>query len=298
MRLLILGVTGMLGHKLFQKLSGKYPETYGTARRDLSTAPFKNIPFLQNDKIIKNVDLSDFPTLESLIRSVSPDYVINCAGIIKQRKDMLSPIPCITINALLPHKLHELISKHGGRLIHFSTDCVFNGQRGGYTEADPPDAVDLYGRTKTLGEVDGEKCLVLRTSMIGRELINHSSLLDWFLSQNGKQIKGFTHAIYSGVTTNELAKVVEMIIQRYPELSGLYHVVSQPISKYELLMLARDIFGLDVEIVPDEDVKIDRSLCGEKFMKRTGYRCPSWRSLLEEIASETEMYRSWGIDLF
>lgn len=297
MRLLIVGGSGMLGHKLFQKLGAIYPETFCTIRKDVMVSPLSNIPFFQTDKVIQNIDVTDFSGLQAVVEEIRPDYILNCVGIIKQRKDDLTAIPCITLNALLPHKLAELASSVGGRVIHFSTDCVFDGKRGMYTEDDIPNAPDMYGRTKTLGEIQYDHTLTLRSSIIGRELGGHSSLLDWFLMQNGKSTKGFTNAIYSGVTTNQMAKVIQMVIENYPSLHGLYQVVAEPINKYDLLCLAREVFGLQIEINPYDDFYMDRSMKGDRFETATGYRSPSWPALLEELADESALYKSWGINL-
>lgn len=297
MRILVLGGTGMLGHKLFQMLGAVYPETYATVRGPVSTSPFDKIPFFQTDHVLSGVDVTDFDHLNRVIQEICPDYILNCVGVIKQRKDVLLPIQSITLNALLPHKLAEITSKYGGRLIHFSTDCVFDGKKGGYTEEDRSNARDMYGQTKALGEVFADNVLTLRTSIIGRELRGYASLLDWFLMQSGKTIQGFTNAIYSGVTTNQMARAVQVILERYSDLSGLYQIVADPINKYELLKLAREKFQVDVEIKPFADFYIDRSMCGDKFEQATGYRSPAWSILMQDLANEADMYRGWGVPL-
>ncbi len=297
MRLLVVGGTGMLGHKLFQGLGAIYDETYATVRRSVSQSPFDRVPFLHTDKVIEGVDVSDFGCLASVIDDLRPDYVLNCVGVIKQIKVNLSPVACITLNALLPHKLVEMTRSYGGRVIHFSTDCVFDGKTGGYIEEDLPNASDLYGRTKALGEVTGENALTLRTSIIGRELVGHASLLDWFLAQEGKTIRGFTNAIYSGVTTTQMVKIVSLILEKHAGLSGLYQVVAEPINKFDLLMLAREKFNRNVDVEAYADFWIDRSMRGDKFEQATGYRSPSWPALMQDLADETEQYREWGIRL-
>ena len=285
----------MLGHKLFQKLGAIYPETFCTVRKDISVAPFSNIPMFQSDKVIRNVDVADFSRLGEVVQEVKPDYILNCVGIIKQRKGSLSAVPCITLNALLPHKLAEFADAYGGRLIHFSTDCVFDGKRGMYSEEDEPNASDLYGKTKAMGEVQCENALTLRSSIIGRELTGHASLLDWFLAQKGKSAKGFTNAIYSGVTTNQMANIIQMIIEDHPVLNGLYQVVAEPINKFDLLSSIRKQFDLEINIEPFANFYMDRSMKGDRFEKETGYRSPVWSVLLKELADETGLYKSWGI---
>lgn len=287
----------MLGHKLFQVLSASYPETYATVRMPVGSDTYHKIPLFQSSNLIRGIDVNDFSRLVKVIQDVRPDYVLNCVGVIKQRKEVLRPIECIMLNSLLPHKLAEVVDSYGGRLIHFSTDCVFDGEKGGYTETDRPNANDIYGKTKALGEVEENNALVLRTSIIGRELRKHKSLLDWFLLQKGKTIRGYTNAIYSGVTTNQMAKIIQMILEDYPNLSGLYQIVANPISKYELLNMAKEKFLIEVEIVPFSKYYVDRSMSGDKFKQATGYISPPWQVLMQELAEETDLYRKWGIPL-
>ncbi|MHB1456382.1 MAG: dTDP-4-dehydrorhamnose reductase family protein [Armatimonadota bacterium] len=294
MQLAILGASGMLGHKMLQVLSQSFPDTFALVREDVrQKPPFNRISFLQGDNILTGVDASDLMQLRAVLADIKPDYVINCIGIIKQRPVAEMFSSSIAINALLPHKLAEFVQAWGGRVIHFSTDCVFSGQRGSYTEEDASDALDLYGKTKFLGEVQAENALTLRTSMIGRELTHHKSLLDWFLSQNHKTVRGFTKAIYSGLTTNQLADVVSMILNLSPFLSGLYQVVSEPVSKYNLLVMLRDAYNLDIEIVPDENVVCDRSMLGTNFHKRTGYVAPAWPVMIQSLQSDATPYDLW-----
>jgi dTDP-4-dehydrorhamnose reductase len=190
------------------------------------------------------------------------------------------------VNALLPHRLALMCADVSARLVHISTDCVFSGARGGYREDDFADAADLYGRTKFLGEVGQEPhCLTLRTSIIGPELARKASLLEWFLAQRTR-VRGFTKAIFSGFTTTELARVIELMLTRYPDASGLYHVSSEPINKYDLLVAIRDALGLDIEIVPDATFEIDRSLDSTRFRSEFNYTPPSWPAMIGELANE------------
>jgi dTDP-4-dehydrorhamnose reductase len=213
--------------------------------------------------------------------------------VIKQRDDGQASVPCIALNALLPHALEEMVEQWGGWLIHFSTDCVFKGDRGAYTEEDPSDATDWYGRTKAMGEVLGNNALTLRTSIIGRELQGHRSLVDWLLSQEGSAVNGFTRAIYSGITTREMVNVVDLLIRERPGLHGLYQVASAPISKYELLCLIRDAAKMQIEINRDETgLCIDRSLCGERFIQATGYQAPPWPQMVAGLVDDIMWYKS------
>jgi dTDP-4-dehydrorhamnose reductase len=213
--------------------------------------------------------------------------------VIKQRAEAVSPIPSITINSLLPHKLAQMAARWGGCVIHFSTDCVFNGKRGGYLEEDSSDAEDLYGKTKFLGEVAVANALTVRTSIIGRELTEHRSLLDWFLAQNQKTIRGYRRVIYSGVTTNHLAELVVSIIQGHPGLNGLYQVASEPISKYDLLCLLREAYQLDVRIEPDDLEVSDRSMRCDKLREAIAYECPPWPVLARQLAEDNTPYEKW-----
>jgi len=297
MRLLIVGGSGMLGHKLLQILSRKYPETYATVRQDMSRPPFNRVPFLQSEKVLPGIDVWEVEPLRRAVHRLQPDYILNCVGVIKQHKASAAAIPCIRINSLLPHEIAEIAADCGARVIHFSTDCVFDGKRGLYTEDDIPNATDLYGRSKAMGELFCENALTLRTSIIGRELQSHASLLDWFLAQAGGRTRGFTRAIYSGVTTNQMAHVLELIFDRFPLLSGLYQIVAEPVSKYELLSLVKEKFGIQVHIEPYDGFCIDRSMRGDRFQAVTGYESPPWPDLIRELAEESDLYRSWGIDL-
>jgi dTDP-4-dehydrorhamnose reductase len=291
-RLLVLGADGMLGHKMFQRLRARFPGTRGTLRTERSDSRFAGVPLLQSEAIVERVDVMDEGGLRRTIESLRPAVVVNCVGVIKQRDAAHDAIPSITINALLPHRLAAWLAPWQGRLIHFSTDCVFSGRRGGYREDDPSDAEDLYGKSKYLGEVrDAPNALTLRTSIIGRELHHHRSLLDWFLQQSGT-VRGFTKVIYSGVTTNHLADLVGDVIERHGSLCGLYQVASAPISKHDLLLLVKDAFKVDVTIVPDDREVSDRSLDGSRFAAATGYVCPTWPTLVAELAADPTPYAS------
>ena len=294
MNVLILGGAGMLGHKLLQRLSEHFPDVWCTVRCGAEETAALAPGLLNSDRVIHNVNAADFAALESVLGRHRPRLVVNCVGVIKQRSQAKAAVPSIEINALLPHKLAEICARWQGRLIHFSTDCVFSGLRGSYTETDCSDAQDLYGKTKYLGEVSAaENALTLRTSIIGRELTQFQSLLEWFLAQDGRTVRGYTRALYSGVTTNCLADILTMLIQNFPNLAGLYQVSSETISKYDLLCLLREAYGLEVEVVPDEDFFCDRSMSGKKFEQATGYRAPAWSKLVEQLASDETPYMEW-----
>jgi len=287
-RILVIGGTGMLGHKMVQTLARRFAVSCSV--RSGSTALGPAAAALRSAAIIDGVDVMDIDGLDRLLEQHRFDVVVNCIGVIKQRSEASAPLPSITINSLLPHRLAAATERWGGRVIHFSTDCVFSGARGNYGEADLSDAEDLYGKSKYLGEVASGNAVTLRTSIIGRELANHRSLLDWFLAQRGPSIQGYTRAHWSGVTTNHLADLVAHIISDQPTLSGLYQVSSGRISKYELLVKLRDAYRRDLEIVPDETYYCDRSLTGDLLQTAIGYRCPDWDTLLAQLLADPTDY--------
>jgi dTDP-4-dehydrorhamnose reductase len=293
MEILILGGSGMLGHKLFQYLRQRYPGTHCAIRGRVNDGSLRNVELFHAGGVVENIDAGAFAALEQLLLNNKPKVVVNCIGIVKQRNEAAKAVPSITVNALLPHQLAGLCDRWGGRLIHFSTDCVFSGKRGAYEEESFADADDLYGRTKFLGEVTTGRAITLRTSIIGRELAHRESLLEWFLGQNHKHISGYTHAMFSGVTTNYMARVVESLIKDHSNLAGLYQVTSAALSKYELLCLLRDAYRLDIEITPDPGFFCDRSLKGEKFTKATGSISPPWPELAADLANDDTPYDEW-----
>jgi len=289
-RVLILGAAGMLGHKVFQAASSRLPDTWGTLRESLTDYPVHGLPAFRPDRIIEGLEATALDSVSSLLNRLRPNVVVNCVGIIKQRPLAHDTLESIAINSLLPHAVAKKLDEWGGRLIHISTDCVFDGSRGTYTELDVPDARDLYGRTKTLGEVEGRNALTLRTSIIGRELRSHKSLLDWFLAQNHATVSGYQRALWSGVTSNHLADLIVSLIENHPDLSGLYQVSSGCMSKYDLLTMVRDAYGLDITIEPDRTYILDRSLSGAKLKAAIGYSCPPWSALLSQLTSDPTPY--------
>jgi dTDP-4-dehydrorhamnose reductase len=292
-RILVLGGGGMLGHKLFQVLGDRFPDTWCTLRSRRDETPWRTVPLFQSPRVLEAVDASDLASVDRLLREMRPAVIVNAIGAIKQRVEAQNALTSITINALLPHRIAAVAREWEGRTIHFSTDCVFSGQRGGYTEEDEPDAVDLYGLTKRLGEIAGRSALTLRTSFIGRELQHRESLLEWFLAQDHGQVKGFRRVWWSGVTSSHLAEVVADVIERHHDVHGLYHLSSDRISKYDLLVGLRDGLHLDIDIQPDEGPLCDRSLDGRRWVQTTGYRCPSWDALIRQLADDPTPYATW-----
>jgi len=254
-------------------------EVFGTVR---SAGSKRLLPADLHANIVDSIDVENQDDLTNLFSAVRPQVVINCVGLIKQLKDASNPLSAIPVNSLLPHRLARLCDLIGARFVHFSTDCVFSGAQGMYREGDQSDAKDLYGRTKFLGEVDYPHAITLRTSIIGHELQGSTSLVGWFLAQQG-QVKGFEKAIFSGLPTVELAEVVLDFVLPYPELHGVYHVSADPINKYELLRLVAAAYNKTISIVPDQSFMIDRSLDSSRFRAATGYQPPTWRKLVEKM---------------
>jgi dTDP-4-dehydrorhamnose reductase len=283
MKILVLGGDGMLGHQLLGSW-GQVHDVRVTLRRDVPA--YARFGLFTSANSIGGVDATDLPRVRSIVEDWQPDAIVNCVGIVKQRSEAKAAIPSIEINALLPHRLLELCQDIGGRLVHISTDCVFSGRTGNYRETDNPDPVDLYGRSKLLGEVDSAPGLTLRTSIIGLELSRFTGLIEWFLAQRG-MIHGFVRAIYTGFTTRELARVIEHVLVNHPRLHGVWQVASAPVTKYDLLVqLAQRLERNDIEIVADDVFVCDRSLRADAFEAETGYRAPSWDRMLDELARD------------
>jgi dTDP-4-dehydrorhamnose reductase len=291
MKVVILGATGMLGHTLFTRFSARGGMKVFATARDTDGLSRWFAPGLV-PKIIDGVDVGNFDSVLRAVNTIEPDVVINCIGIIKQLPVAKDPVVSITINSLFPHRLAQICASVGARMIHISTDCVFSGDKGSYTERDRPDADDLYGRTKLLGEVDYPHCVTLRTSIIGHELKGAYGLIGWFLSQEGR-VKGFTKAIYSGFPTVELARIIADYVIPQTELHGLYQVSSEPISKYDLLCLVANRYGKKIEVEPYAGFVSDRSLNSDRFRQATGYNPPSWPELVDNMYRDYLENRQW-----
>ena len=284
MRLLILGGSGMLGHQLWRGLHAQH-DTWVTLRRPVADFAVHNL--FDETKAIQFDDITDDTALERALGQAKPEAVINCVGLIKQRDEASDEALALRVNAEFPHRLAKRCGEAGARLIHFSTDCIFAGTKGNYTESDPSDAADLYGQSKHQGEVADAHSVTLRTSVIGHELGTKLALLDWFLSQHGQAISGFTKAIYSGFTTLEMARIVDRILTQHPALSGVWHVASEPISKFALLQLCREKLGWEGVIEPNDEFVCDRSLNADRFNQATGYTPPSWEAMISELAQQS-----------
>lgn len=287
MRILVLGATGMLGNAVFRLFdTDPSHEVWGTLR---SPAALRHFP--ANERMLTAVDVLDQDILISLFERVHPDVVINCVGLIKQLADANNPLISLPINSLLPHRLANLCALVGARLIHVSTDCVFSGRKGNYVETDISDAEDMYGKSKYIGEIsDQPQVVTLRTSIIGHELASSHSLVDWFLSSKG-EVRGFSRAIFSGLPTVELARVMKDHVLLRPDLSGLYHVASTPIAKLDLLRLVAAEYGKRTAILADDQLVIDRSLNCDRFRAATGYAAPGWPTLVARMHQDRQLMR-------
>jgi dTDP-4-dehydrorhamnose reductase len=277
----------MLGHKVCQVLSTVF-EVYGTFRSAVPNAP----RVYENTTPILDVDVTRHDSLERAISAARPDVVVNAVGIVKQLALAKDPISSIEMNSLLPHFLARLGGDRGFKVVHISTDCVFSGRKGVYTETDIPDPLDLYGRSKLLGELDGPGVLTLRTSIIGRELQTQNGLVEWFLSQRGGTVNGFGRAIYTGLTTEALSQIIVSILQSERPLHGLWHVSSEAISKYDLLQKLNAAFSTGTTILRDDSFVCDRSLDSARFWASTGLRRPLWADMISAMANDPTPYRS------
>ena len=276
----------MIGHKMYQVISKFHIDTWVTLRKKISNYNFSNI--YDSKRVIDEINLLDFKNLRNKLNKINPDIVINACGITIRRgaDDIVSNT--ILINSALPHFLNEWVSLNNKRLIHFSTDCVFSGKKGMYNEEDLKDSIDTYGLTKSVGEViNSSRTLTLRGSMIGRELENKTELLEWFLQQQNNNIKGFSNAIYSGITTVKMAEIVLKIINEFPNLSGLFNITSKPISKYELLSLWNIYFKVNAIIEPDTGYNSNKNLISKRLFKKLKLEQPNWSSLIKQLAQDS-----------
>lgn len=276
-RVLVMGGSGMLGNAMLRIFSQSSEfELFGSVR---SCSVLNFLPQNLHQNIVTGVDVENVDSLTHLFARVQPDIVINCIGLIKQLAEVDDPLVALPINSILPHRLARLCEVAGARLVHISTDCVFSGDRGMYTELDVSDAKDLYGRSKYLGEVDYPNAITIRTSIIGHELRGARSLIGWFLAQEDS-VKGFKRAIFSGLPAVEIASIIRDYVIPHAELHGVYNVSAKPINKYDLLHLVAQEYGKTIKILPDEEYVIDRSLDSSRFRTVTGYNPPEWSNLI------------------
>jgi dTDP-4-dehydrorhamnose reductase len=279
-KILVLGASGMLGNAVFRVLaSSPQSDVVGTVRSSRSVGLLPNI---LRERLISGVDVENSDTLVFLFSKVRPTVVVNCIGLVKQLAESDDPLQAIPVNSILPHRLARLCDAVGARLVHMSTDCVFSGTKGMYTEADFADANDLYGRSKFLGEVDYPNAITLRTSIIGHERDGARSLIDWFLSQDGR-VKGYARAVFSGLPTVEIARIIRDYVIPNPELHGVFNLSAEPINKFDLLTLVAEVYGKSIEIVSDDKLVIDRSLDSTRFRQATGFSPEPWPELIRRM---------------
>ncbi len=290
MRVLVFGGTGMLGHKLVQVLGEKF-EVWTTVRGDESTV--ERFGIFDSGRTIGNFEATNAESVRLAVETAEPAVVINAIGIVKQSPVSRDVVHTIELNSIFPHRIADLSARCGFRLITISTDCVFDGRRGNYSESDTPDARDVYGLSKLLGEVTTGNALTLRTSIIGRELSEGHSIVEWFLSNRGGRVKGYTNAIYTGFPCSVLAEIISTLLADHPRLTGLHHVSSAPISKYDLLLLLNKYYGADIVVDPSSEVAIDRSLNSSKFRADTGFLPAAWTDMIEQMSADPLPYDSF-----
>jgi dTDP-4-dehydrorhamnose reductase len=291
-RVLVLGGAGMLGHKVWQIFRQRF-DTWVTLRSSL--AEYSALGLFEAGRTVSGVDAMNLDTLLNAWAVVRPHVVVNCIGVVKQLPSARDPVLSVGVNALFPHRVATLCRSSGARLIHVSTDCVFSGSKGQYVESDAPDAQDLYGRTKAIGEPHETDpvALTLRTSIIGRELRTTTGLTEWFLSQRGGTVPGFMNAIFSGLTTETLAHLIAETIERQRDLRGLYHVGSSAIRKHDLLVRLNEAFAAGVIVRPSHGESIDRSLDSSRFWQATGFQQPAWDAMIASMTADPTPYDEW-----
>ena len=288
MNVCVLGSGGLLGHMLIRVLSDSH-DVYGTTRETASnSSPLAR--FLSPDKWIGGVDAENLRSIKNVFEQNQFDVVINCIGLIKQRGDEVDDRLMMSVNGEFPHQLAEFVNQNGARVIQISTDCVFSGSKGNYVETDTPDPVDVYGRSKLVGELNDSTNLTLRTSHIGRELSVKKSLVEWLLSQRNGQVSGFSGAIYSGLTTTELAKIIRNLLLSASRPTGMFHVSSEAISKLEIIDQLNELLELKIKVVEDKTVQINRSLNSSLFQSVANTIAPKWNQMLKEFCADQAAY--------
>jgi dTDP-4-dehydrorhamnose reductase len=286
--ILVIGASGMLGHMLVRVLSPHHRVIGTTSSKYDSKSPLAQI--LSEKSWIDQIDVRNISTAELAISTTKPDVVINCVGVIKQKMESSNIMDAILINSLVPHQLANLCEVARSRFIHFSTDCVFEATPGIKRTSDMPNATDLYGTTKRLGETNYAPALTLRTGFVGRQLAGSEGLFEWVRSQKGSAVSGYKNAIYSGLTTMALSRVVQQVIELHPSLTGLHQVASAKINKFDLITKLNECLRLDLTIAQNTDFMCDRSMDGTEFTNLTNIHIPSWDEMLAEFAADQDFY--------
>lgn len=288
-KILILGVSGMLGHRMWRTFATTPYQIVGTVRKNKDH--YKALGLPKTEQLIDSVDVEDLAKLKNILDQEKPDVVINCVGLTLRKKDLGDIEKCYRLNSMLPQYLGQWCNQHQAKLVHFSTDCVFDGKKGGaYSEADMPTAFDHYGQSKFLGEVGNGKNLTLRLSIVGRELENKTELIEWIFSQAHKAASGYANAFYTGLTTQKVSSEVLRLLQNFPELSGVYQVSSEKISKYEIIQKLNEKFNLGIQLQKNVEYKSDKSLDSSRYQKATGFESPSWDNMIEELYQDRSFY--------
>ena len=288
--ILVIGASGMLGHMLVRVLSSHHRVIGTTSSKYDCESPLSRI--LTENNWIDQIDVRNLSIVEEVIYKITPDVVINCVGLIKQKMKAENSVEVIQLNSLFPHQLAAICHKSNIRLIHFSTDCVFQGTPGIKYLSDTPNATDLYGLSKLLGEINTWPCITLRTSIVGRQLLGSESLFEWAISQRDRSVNGFKNVIYTGLTTNRLSQIIKILIEDFPELSGIHQVASSPISKFELISKLNDHLKLNLCIEPETEFHCDRTLDGTEFNELTNIDIPSWDEMLTEFSADQSFYEN------
>jgi dTDP-4-dehydrorhamnose reductase len=285
-KILVLGASGMLGHRTTAVLSERH-DVVGTLRNPDPVLA----RFAPEARLVTGISVEAPGGIAAVIDDFRPDAVVNCIGIVKQKAEAHQAVPSIRTNSLFPHEIAKICDAAGARFVHVSTDCVFSGSRGGYLESDTPDAADLYGRSKLLGEVtDAPGAITVRTSIVGWELSHPTGVLEWFAGRRGAKCDGYRRAVFSGLATSDLVDVFERLCSEWRELDGLWHVSTDPISKYGLLTSLDRALGWQTEVVPRDEPVIDRSLDSTRFRQRTGWTPRPWAETVERLAAEHALY--------
>lgn len=287
MRILICGVSGMIGHTFWRVLSARHQDVHGTLHGSHAATPRRELFARQT---IENFEAADFDQVSRTLDDLKPQVIVNCIGITKRKPEANDVSKAFVVNSRFPHHLARWAARNHARVIHYSTDCVFDGSEGNYRERSVTTAPDVYGQTKFFGEIDYEHCLTIRTSMIGREIAGFTELLEWFIAQKGKKINGFRNALYSGMTTLAMAGLLDRIIHDFPALNGRYQIAGPVISKFELLRQLQAAYGLELEIAPNDAFHCDRSLRSEKFQSATGLSTPSWPEMIAQLVQDSPFY--------
>ena len=286
MKVMILGGAGMLGHQVYLKLKTEFGATNVAITLRKTKQHYDKFGIFKEAVAFDELDVLNFPQVEVALNKFKPDYIINCIGLTLRKKELGDVEKCIQVNSMLPHRLAKWGELNNSRVIHFSTDCVFDGKKGNYTEKDIPTADDLYGQSKFLSEIIYPNSLTIRLSVVGRELEGKTEFIEWFLSHKGKSVNGFAGVNYSGLSTNVVAKELIRIIKNYPKISGTYQMASEPMNKFDILKIVNEIYQTKTEIKESADYKNDKTLNCDLYTQLTGFKKPSWKSMIAEMKQE------------